>query len=100
MELRDYTACDATELRRVLAAGEVSVGEVREAALRAIEAVEPRLNLVTHCWPAQARTDLLDAQIILRARLAEHPRGEQRSPVLDRRCHGRGKPRITRVGLP
>ena len=46
MELRDYTACDATELRRVLAAGEVSVGEVREAALRAIEAVEPRLNAV------------------------------------------------------
>ena len=46
MELRDYTACDATELRRVLAAGEVSASEVREAALRAIEAIEPRLNAV------------------------------------------------------
>ena len=46
MELRDYAACDATELRRLLAAGEVAAGELREAALRAIEAVEPRLNAV------------------------------------------------------
>jgi amidase len=46
MELREYAARDATELRRLLAAGDVSAGELREAALRAIEAVEPRLNAV------------------------------------------------------
>jgi amidase len=46
VDLADYTACDATELRRLLAAREVSAGEVREAALRAIEAVDPRLNAV------------------------------------------------------
>ena len=44
MNLADYTACDATELRRLLVAGEVRPDEVREAALRAIETVEPRLN--------------------------------------------------------
>jgi amidase len=42
----DYTACDATELRGLLAAGEVDEAEVREAALRALAAVEPRLNAV------------------------------------------------------
>src|SRR5215211_526571 len=46
MDLHDYAACDATELRRLMGAGEVSASEVREAALRAIEAVEPRLNAV------------------------------------------------------
>ena len=46
MDLADYTACDATELRRLLAAKEVGEGEVREAALRALEAVEPQLNAV------------------------------------------------------
>ena len=46
MELDDYAACDATELRRLIGAGEISAGEVREAALRAIEAVDPQLNAV------------------------------------------------------
>jgi amidase len=46
VDLTDYSRCDATELRRLIAAGEVSASEVREAALRAIEAVEPRLNAV------------------------------------------------------
>src|SRR3954464_3058843 len=46
METGEYAACDATELRRLLAAGKVSAGEVRDAALRAIETVEPRLNAV------------------------------------------------------
>jgi amidase len=44
MELRDYAACDATELRRLLRAGEVTAAELRDAALRAIEAVDPQLN--------------------------------------------------------
>jgi len=42
MDLADYTAADATELVRLMAAGEVS----REAALAAVAAVEPRLNAV------------------------------------------------------
>ena len=46
MELREYTACDATELRRLLAAGAVSAAEVRDAAVRAVEAVNGRLNAI------------------------------------------------------
>ena len=46
MELADYAACDATELRRLMAARAVSADEVRDAALRAIEAVGPHLNAV------------------------------------------------------
>jgi amidase len=46
VDLADYTACDATELRRLLAAGEVDADEVRDAALLAIEAVQPSLNAV------------------------------------------------------
>lgn len=46
MDLADYTACDATELRRLLAVGEVDEDEVRAAAMRAVEAVEPQLNAV------------------------------------------------------
>src|SRR5947199_10704961 len=46
MNLDEYTACDATELRRLIALREVEANEVRNVALRAIEAVEPRLNAV------------------------------------------------------
>ena len=46
MDLSDYTACDASELRGLLTAGELDPGEVRDAALRAIAAVDPRLNAV------------------------------------------------------
>ena len=46
MNLADYTYCDATELARLLAARELDAAEVREAALRAIEAVDGRLNAV------------------------------------------------------
>lgn len=46
MQLAEYSRCDATELRRLLAAGELHAGEVRDAALAAIEAVQPRLNAV------------------------------------------------------
>ncbi len=46
MDLADYTACDATELARLLTAGELDATEVRDAALRAIAAVEPQLNAV------------------------------------------------------
>jgi amidase len=46
VDLRDYTECDATDLRRLLSARELAAEEVRDAALRAIEEVEPRLNAV------------------------------------------------------
>jgi amidase len=46
VELADYSVCDATELRQLLAAGAISTGEVRDAALRAIAAVDARLNAV------------------------------------------------------
>jgi len=48
VELSEYGACDATELSRLMRAGEVGADEVREAALRAIEHVNPRLNAVVH----------------------------------------------------
>jgi amidase len=46
VELEDYAACDATELRRLIGAREISPGELREAAMRAIEAVDRELNAV------------------------------------------------------
>ena len=46
MDLADYTSCDATELAGLIAGRELDAGEVRDAALRAIEAVEPHLNAV------------------------------------------------------
>ena len=46
MDLADYTAYDATELSRLIAGRELDAAEVRDAALRAIEAVEPQLNAV------------------------------------------------------
>ncbi len=48
MNVAEFAACDVTELSRLLAAGEVSALEVRAAALRAIEQVDPRLNAVVH----------------------------------------------------
>lgn len=57
MDLAEYAACDATELRRLLGAGEVGAGEVRDAALRAIEAVDPALNAVVAGPYEDARGD-------------------------------------------
>jgi amidase len=48
MELSDYVRCDATELKGLLDAGEVSADEVCETALRAIEEVEPQINSIVH----------------------------------------------------
>src|SRR5918999_6269630 len=48
MELSDYVRCDATELKELLDGGEMSADEVRETALRAIEAVEPQINSIVH----------------------------------------------------
>jgi amidase len=55
MNLEEYTACDATELHRLMAAREVDPQEVREAALQAVEAVDSRLNAVVSGPYADAR---------------------------------------------
>lgn len=44
MKLDEYAACDGTELRRLIASRELDAEEIRDIALQAIEAVEPRLN--------------------------------------------------------
>ncbi|MCB8913084.1 amidase [Rhodococcus rhodochrous] len=46
MELREYAAADATELRHLIRSGSVSVGEVWRAAATAIETVNTSLNAV------------------------------------------------------
>lgn len=48
MDLHDYAASDATRLRELIAGGEVSATEVKEAALSAISAVEPQINALAH----------------------------------------------------
>ena len=48
MDVRDYAACDATELSRLIGTNQVSAAEVRSAALRAIEQVEPHISAVVH----------------------------------------------------
>src|SRR5256885_16867326 len=57
MDLADYAACDATELRRLLAAGAVGADEVSDAALRAIEAFDGELNAVLSGPYEDARGD-------------------------------------------
>ena len=44
MEVREYTEFDATGLKELIDKGEVTADEVREAAVAAIEEVQPRLN--------------------------------------------------------
>ncbi len=46
MDVSDYAACDATALAGLIASRQVSATEVRQAALQAIEQVEPDLNAV------------------------------------------------------
>ncbi|MET8140869.1 amidase family protein [Sphaerisporangium sp. NPDC005288] len=44
MELREYAGYDAVGLRGLIAAGEISAGEVEEVARRALEAADAELN--------------------------------------------------------
>lgn len=46
MDVSEYTACDATELAKLLKNGDVQASEVHEAAVRAIAEVNPQLNAV------------------------------------------------------
>src|SRR5687768_11828493 len=48
MEVSEYVECDATALRNLIRAGEVTKAEVVDAARRAIDDVEPRLNAIAH----------------------------------------------------
>jgi amidase len=44
VELHEYAACDATRLRELITAGEVTAAEVEDTARRALEVVDGRLN--------------------------------------------------------
>ncbi len=46
----EYAALDGLALAALIARGEVTAQEVKEAALRAIAAVNPQVNAVIECW--------------------------------------------------
>ncbi len=50
----DYPKLDATELARLVARGDVRAGEILEAALARLDALNPRLNAVVFDWREQA----------------------------------------------
>lgn len=50
MHLSEYTEQDATGLSQLIEAGHVSADEVRTAALRAIEVLNPQINAVIETW--------------------------------------------------
>jgi amidase len=50
MHLSEYTEQDATGLSQLIKAGHVSADEVRTAALRAIEVLNPQINAVIETW--------------------------------------------------
>jgi amidase len=54
--MNDYADCDATELGRRVARGEVSPGELVDQAIVAIERLNPELNAVVHRMYDAART--------------------------------------------
>jgi amidase len=54
--INDYTECDATELAKRVARGEVSSSELLENAIAAVERVNPQLNAVVHRMVDEART--------------------------------------------
>lgn len=50
MLLSEYAALDGLALAALIAAGEVTAQEVKDAALGAIAAVNPEVNAVIECW--------------------------------------------------
>ncbi|HUX05648.1 MAG TPA: amidase [Acidimicrobiales bacterium] len=50
MDLRDYARCDGVALAKLIANGEVRADEVLDAAYRAVEAVNPRVNAVVELY--------------------------------------------------
>jgi len=55
MGIREYAELDATELARLVQTREVSAAELMDEAIRRLEAVDPRLNLVVHRMYDRAR---------------------------------------------
>lgn len=55
--MNDYTDCDATELAARVRRGDAKPSELVDAAITAIEAVNPALNAVVHRMYDQARID-------------------------------------------
>lgn len=51
MELHEYATFDATALGDLLASGQIGRPELIEVALKAIDAIDPRLNAVIEAWP-------------------------------------------------
>ena len=74
MGIREYAELDATELARLVQTREVSAAELMDEAIRRLEAVDPRLNLVVHRMYDRAReaaarsTDDDDADRVLETR--------------------------------
>ncbi|HZW20854.1 amidase [Noviherbaspirillum sp.] len=53
MKLAEYASLDGVGLHHLIASGQVSAAEAVSAALRAIEAVNPRINALAEYWPAE-----------------------------------------------
>ncbi len=55
MDFTDYAGHDATALAALVAAGDVSPGELLDTALQRTEAVDPTLNAIVHRFEGRAR---------------------------------------------
>ncbi|PKV97135.1 amidase [Amycolatopsis echigonensis] len=53
VKISEYASCDAVGLADLIARGEVTAAEVADAAARAVEAVNPRINAVVEAWPPE-----------------------------------------------
>ncbi|WP_409180496.1 amidase [Amycolatopsis sp. VS8301801F10] len=53
MKLSEYASHDAVGLADLISRGEVTAAEVADAAARAVEAVNPRINAVVETWPPE-----------------------------------------------
>jgi len=65
---------DATDVARLIAAGEISAVEVLEASLARLEATEPQLNAFVTVLASEARRDAQAADL-------RHKRGDQLGPL-------------------
>jgi amidase len=64
ISLSDYTALDATGLAECIARGDMHETEVRDAAIRAIEVVNPRVNAILQVLPGHSRERGDDARSV------------------------------------
>lgn len=73
MKLAEYTVLDGMGLHALIAAGEVTAVEVAQAALAAIDAVNPRINAVLEDWPDEAIAQALAVDTARAAHVAQRP---------------------------